>query len=157
MLKLNKLADYATVVLSTMAAAPAERHNAQSLSERTQVPAPTVAKLLKALTRGGLVQSSRGLHGGYRLSRAPQTISVADVVRALEGPIAFTDCATHGSGCGLAQGCRSRNSFRLIDAAIQQALEAVTLDQMARPVVTEVPVPFPLSAGRRALSARPSS
>jgi FeS assembly SUF system regulator len=157
MLKLNKLADYATVVLSTMAAAPADRHNGQSLSERTQIPAPTVAKLLKALTRGGLVHSSRGLHGGYRLARAPSEISVADVVRALEGPIAFTDCATHGSGCGLARGCRSRSSFRLIDAAIQQALEAVTLDQMARPVATEVPVLFHPPAGRRALSARPSS
>lgn len=142
MLKLNKLADYATVVLASMAADPARRFNGQQLSDMTHLPAPTVAKLLKALNRGGLLHSTRGQHGGYQLARKPAQISVADVVRALEGPIALTDCAQHGGGCDLSNTCRSRNSFRLIDDAIQQALAAVTLDQMVGPPPREIALTF---------------
>jgi FeS assembly SUF system regulator len=127
MLKLNKLADYATVLLTSMASAPAEVCNGQALSQRTHIPAPTVAKVLKALTRGGLVRSSRGLHGGYQLARPAHRITVAEIVQALEGPIAITDCAVHGTGCEIADGCRSRKAFRLIDSAIREALAAVTL------------------------------
>ena len=80
MLKLNKLADYATVVLTALATAPTRLLNGQALSAQTQIPAPTVAKVLKALTRGGLVTSSRGPHGGYQLAHAPEAITVSDVV-----------------------------------------------------------------------------
>jgi FeS assembly SUF system regulator len=139
-LRLNKLADYATVVLSAMAGAPARVVNGPQLAQETHLPAPTVAKVLKRLTREGLVESTRGLHGGYRLARDPAGISIADIVRAVEGPIALTDCATHGSGCTLSRGCRPRASFRLIDSAIQRALEAVTLDQMATPPTPDMPV-----------------
>lgn len=139
-LKLNKLADYATVVLSAMAGAPARVSNGPLLAAETHLPAPTVAKILKRLARVGLLESTRGLHGGYRLARDPADISIADIVRAVEGPIALTDCATHGSGCTLSRDCRSHASFRLIDSAIQRALEAVTLDQMAQPSAHEVPV-----------------
>lgn len=142
MLKLNKLADYATVLLATMAAAPERQFSGAQLSEQTGLPATTVAKLLKTLVRGGILCSTRGAGGGYRLSRPPRRISVADVVVALDGPVALTDCAPHGSGCAHAPGCRSRNSFRLIDQAIRHALEAVTLDQMARPGPAEAPLHF---------------
>lgn len=131
MFKLNKLADYATVLLAIMAAEPARLYNGQELSTRSHLPAPTVAKLLKQLTRGGLLESLRGAHGGYRLTRAPARISVADIIRALEGPIAVTDCSVHGHGCGISRTCGSRNTFRLIDRAIRDALEAVSLADMA--------------------------
>lgn len=140
MLRLNKLADYATVVLTAMAGSPTRMANGPQLAQETHLPAPTVAKVLKRLAREGLVESSRGLHGGYRLARDPADISIADIVRAVEGPIALTDCATHGGGCTLARGCRPRDSFRLIDSAIQRALEAVTLDQMALPPAPDMPV-----------------
>ena len=131
MLKLGKLTDYATVLLAAMAAEPERLHAALELSGRTQVAAPTVSKLLKQLQKGGLVQSVRGAHGGYRLQRAPAAITVADVIRALEGPIAVTDCATHDGGCAIEAGCAARAPFRLINAALTQALEAVTLADMA--------------------------
>jgi FeS assembly SUF system regulator len=152
-LKLGKLTDYATVLLAAMAVEPERLHAALELSGRTSVAAPTVAKLLKQLQRGGLVQSVRGAHGGYRLLRAPAQVTVADVIRALEGPIAVTDCAVHDGGCAIEVGCAARAPFRLINAAVIQALEAVTLADMAaslnaaprRPAevsMTEVPIFF---------------
>lgn len=130
MLKLGKLTDYATVLLASMAASPERLHAAQDLAQRTAIAAPTVAKLMKQLQQGGLVASSRGAKGGYRLTRAPAQVTVADVIRALEGPIALTDCAAHGV-CALEDGCGAKAPFRLINAAITQALEAVTLADMA--------------------------
>lgn len=130
MLKLGKLTDYATVLVAAMAAAPERLHAAQELSRSTAVAAPTVAKLMKQLQQGGLVASSRGAKGGYRLLKAPTQVTVADVIRALEGPIALTDCAVHGA-CALEDGCGAKAPFRLINAAITQALEAVTLADMA--------------------------
>lgn len=150
MLKLGKLTDYATVLLAAMASTPERVHAAQELASRTSVAAPTVAKLLKQLQRGGLVLSVRGAQGGYRLVRAPATITVADVIRALDGPIAVTDCAVHDGGCAIEVGCAARAPFRLINAAITQALQAVTLADMAASLnplarkAIEVPE-FPLS------------
>lgn len=148
MLKLGKLTDYATVLLAAMAAAPERLHAAQDLAQRTAVAAPTVAKLMKLLQRGQLVESVRGAKGGYRLLRAPEAITVADVIRALEGPIAVTDCAVHGS-CALEAGCGAKAPFLLINAAVTQALEAVSLADMAAslaPAAGRVPAAqeFPL-------------
>ena len=131
MLKLGKLTDYATVLLAAMAAQPGRVHAAFELAGRTHVSLPTVSKLLKQLQKGGLVVSTRGAHGGYTLARSPETVTVADVIRALEGPIAVTDCAVHDGGCAIEVGCAARAPFRLINVAIRQALEAVTLADMA--------------------------
>lgn len=145
MLKLSKLADYATVLM-TLIAVDAERvHTGQELAERSGVPAPTVAKLLKVLARGGLLQSLRGAHGGYRLALPAMQISVADIISALEGPIGVTECASHPGGCTLESDCTTRANWRLINSAIRQALEAVTLAQMATPAArasSEHPLTF---------------
>lgn len=133
MLKLAKLTDYGTLLMTTLARAPGCVRNAQELSALSHVAAPTVAKLLKRLVRSGLVESTRGAHGGYRLARAPESITVAEVVDALEGPIAITACATHGGGCTIEGSCAARSNWRLIDQAVRQALAAVTLAQMAAP------------------------
>jgi FeS assembly SUF system regulator len=150
MLKLSKLADYGTMLMTAMAAEPERVHNGHELSERTHVPAPTVAKLLKTLALGGLLESQRGAHGGYRLSRSPEKITIADVIRALEGPIAVTECAQHGSGCGIETTCSTRANWRLINTVIRQALEAVTLAHMAAPIRRqEMPLHFHRSAAVR--------
>ncbi len=133
MLKIAKLTDYGTLVMTTLALEPAVWLNAQELAARAHVAAPTVAKLLKLLVKGGLVESIRGAHGGYRLARSAETITVADIVAALEGPIAITACAQHGGGCMIEGSCTSRSNWRLIDEAVRQALSAVTLAQMATP------------------------
>lgn len=131
MLKLGKLTDYGTVVMSTLAAEPEVLRNAQDLAARTRIAAPTVSKLLKILAKGGLVESVRGAHGGYRLTRTPAAITIADIIGALEGPISVTRCAVHTGNCSLESNCGTRTNWRLINTAIRQALEAVTLAQMA--------------------------
>ena len=93
MMRIGKLTDYATVILATLANERSRLLNAGTLAERTHIAAPTVAKLLKQLHRAGLVDSTRGTHGGYQLSRPPDAISAAAILDALEGPIALTDCS----------------------------------------------------------------
>jgi FeS assembly SUF system regulator len=135
MLKLSKLTDYGTLVMTVLAAQPDTMRTAAELAARTHLGAPTVAKLLKRLARGGLVESIRGAHGGYRLGRAPEQITVADIVRVLEGgPIGITECAVHSGGCGIESSCSARANWRLINSAVRHALEAVTLAQMAAPM-----------------------
>jgi FeS assembly SUF system regulator len=133
MLKLGKLADYATALMTAMASAPSQVHTAQGLADRTHVSAPTAAKLLKLLTKGGLVESLRGAHGGYRLSRSPERITVAEIISAVEGPIAVTECSEDHSGCSMESSCATKTNWRLINRAIFEALQAVTLAQMAAP------------------------
>jgi len=134
MFKLGKLTDYGTVVMTALAAKPDALRNAHELAAETHVAAPTVSKLLKQLAKYGLVESIRGAHGGYRLARRPEQITVADVVSALEGPIALTQCAIHDGGCTIEPHCGVRGNWRLINTAIRQALESVTLAQMAEPL-----------------------
>lgn len=134
MFKLGKLTDYGTVVMTALAARPDALRNAHDLAAETHVAAPTVSKLLKQLVKSGLIESIRGAHGGYRLARKPEQITVADVVSALEGPIALTQCAVHDGGCSIESHCGVRGNWRLINTAIRQALESVTLAQMAEPM-----------------------
>lgn len=132
MFKLGKLTDYGTVLMTALARQPEALRNAQDLAVQTHLALPTVAKLLRQLARAGLVESHRGALGGYRLARAPDRISVADIVCALEGPIALTECSVH-SGCGIEAHCDVKSHWRVINDAIRTALDAVTLAQMAHP------------------------
>lgn len=142
MLKLGKLTDYAIVVMTALAATPEASRSAHELARETAVSEPTVGKVLKQLSKAGLVQASRGASGGYRLARAPSELTIADVVRAMEGPIGLTECSLHGSDCALESSCGVRGNWKLISEAIRQALSAVTLAQMAAPM-TRLPVPRP--------------
>ena len=145
MLKLSKLTDYATVLMTALAADPARLHSAHELADRTHVAEPTVAKLLKQLTRGGLVESLRGAQGGYRLARPAGKITMADIIAVLEGPIALTQCSVHKGGCAIEPHCGVRSNWRLINSAIRAALEAVTLAEMTMPLRRSHPE-FPLIA-----------
>ena len=143
MFKVGKLTDYGTLLMTAMAVDADTLKSAQELSARTHVAAPTVAKLLKQLCKSGLVESVRGAHGGYRLARPAAIISVADVMTAIEGPIALTQCESRNGHCGIQGHCGVRANWRLIGVAIRQALEAVTLEQMAAPMR---PGAFPLQS-----------
>lgn len=134
MLRLSKLTDYGTVVMTALARHPREQRNAAELAAHTHVAAPTVRKLLKRLTHAGLVESSRGARGGYRLARAPEEISVADVIAALEGPLGLTECALHDGLCGIESECSLRGNWRIINRAIRRALTELSLAEMTEPV-----------------------
>jgi FeS assembly SUF system regulator len=146
MIRMSKLTDYAIVILAHLARGEATL-TAQALSARSRVPLPTVSKLCKELSRAGLLQSHRGRHGGYSLTRAPELISVAEVVEALEGPISLTECASPGAEpCGFEPSCIARGTWDPVSRAVQSALRALPLSEIG-----------PFRLGRGAPAATPPS
>jgi FeS assembly SUF system regulator len=133
MLRVSKLTDYATVVLTCLVAAGDGVQSAQCLAERARLEVPTVSKLLKQLGQAGLVVSSRGINGGYRLARPPERISIADIVTAMEGPIGMTECSATAGSCGHETHCGVRVNWQRINVAIADALASVSLADMVKP------------------------
>jgi FeS assembly SUF system regulator len=131
MLRIGKLTDYATVILATLAADRARLLNASTLAERTHIAAPTVSKLLKQLHRAGLVNSTRGTHGGYQLARDPEQISAASILDALEGPIALTECSAGSGQCGIEHTCSVGRTWQRLSVAIRRSLSEISLAQLA--------------------------
>lgn len=140
MLRLTNLADYSVVVMTAAARSPDCSLSAAAVAVRTGIPAPTVAKVMGLLKRAGLLASSRGVAGGFRLARATTAISVADIVEAVDGPIALTSCQ-HGaaksdvSACALEGSCAVRPHWGPINHAVRAALDAVSLADLAGPLV----------------------
>jgi len=131
MIKLSKLTDYAVVVLAEMAQASGTLSTASSLAVKTTLPEPTVAKVLKLLAKGGVILSTRGVNGGYKLSRPPEEISIAMVVDALEGPVALTACVDGSEECCAHSGaCPVKGKWNPVNIAMKSALENVSLAQM---------------------------
>ena len=133
MLRVTKLTDYATVVLTVLASEPDAVASAAGLAERAGLEAPTVAKLLKPLAQAGLVEAFRGTNGGYRLARAPGDISLVEIVEAMEGPLGMTECSVHAGSCGIEQSCGVRANWRRINDVVADALRGVSLAQMLAP------------------------
>jgi len=135
MFRLNRLTDYGVVVMSQMAHRGKAVSTATQIAETTGVPLPTVAKLLNALARAELVTSHRGAAGGYRLSRAAEEVTVAEIIQALEGPIALTACVEGSENhCDVASLCPMCGNWEQVNRAIRQALGEVTLADMMPPV-----------------------
>lgn len=131
MLRISKLTDYATVILASLMTGALT--SAAELAERTHIGLPTVSKLLKELQHAGLVDSVRGARGGYRLARAPALISAADIIDAVEGPVALTECAGDHSRCDIESTCQVGRSWQRISLSIRQALADLSLsDLLAR-------------------------
>jgi len=141
MLRIAKLTDYATVLMVRLACEPARCFSAAQLADELGVPQPTAAKLLKRLLQSHLLTSVRGAGGGYTLAHAPHAISVADVVKAIEGPVALTECARGQGNCSLERDCATRANWQLISRAVQVGLEAVSLADMARPRTKTIRMP----------------
>lgn len=134
MIRLTNLADYAVVVMTAAARSPDGRLSAAKVAAATAIPAPTVAKLMGTLARAGLLQASRGVAGGFALARPAAAISVADVVEAVDGPIALTSCVTADShDCAITGHCGVRGHWGPINNAVRAALAAVSLADLARP------------------------
>lgn len=139
-MRLSSLADYA-VVLMTAAARhcghaaldaagkrKAWRSNARALSEETGIPLPTAQKLVSKLSSAGLIESVRGAGGGFRLARPPAAISMADIIEAVEGPMAMTSCADETRhDCALEADCHVKPHMMHVNSAVRGALGGVTL------------------------------
>jgi FeS assembly SUF system regulator len=151
MIRLSRLSDYAVLLLTLMARGDDEEiHTAQELSQNTRLPAPTVSKILATLAKGDILESVRGRQGGYRLAQTPASVSVEDIIAAVDGPIALTLCVEHGPGnCDVEQFCPSSMHWHRINTAIRRALGDVTLADLLAPAV------FP-DAGKRDESNKPT-
>ena len=131
MLKLSKLADYAVVIISCLENHTGELVSASILAQDTRLPEPTVAKVLKLLAAADIVKSTRGVKGGYSLSRNVADISIKDVIVALDGPIALTACVEDsGEGCDFAPTCAMHGRWNRVNTAIKTALENVSIANM---------------------------
>ncbi|NIJ09177.1 FeS assembly SUF system regulator [Sphingomonas vulcanisoli] len=149
-MRLSNLADYAVVLLCAAARAGEVRLNATCLAAETGVPLPTAQKLIGKLSGAGLLVSARGGNGGFRLARTPAQITLADIVEAVEGPIALTACVEAGrQDCGLDHHCQVKPHWDVVNDAMRGALASVTLAQLA------TPTPFvPSAVEGRAPSAK---
>lgn len=131
MMRMSKLADYGTVVMAQMAREPARLQSAAEIAAETRLPVPTVSKVLKLLANRDLVVAQRGKRGGYRLSRRPAQISVAEIIDAVDGPFGLTECGARPGLCAQEPFCALRGNWRRVSQAVRRALEAITLDEMA--------------------------
>jgi len=136
MIRLTRISDYGIVLMTQLAVgrdhAP---RNARQVATAAGLPLPVVRKILKVLTREGLLASHRGSRGGYSLARSPEQISAAEMIAALDGPIGLTECAVHPGQCEQEPSCHVREPWKRINAVVHNALSSVTLAELAQPAL----------------------
>lgn len=134
MIKISKMADYGVLTMSHMARQPHALYTAGQLAETTDLNLPTVTKVLKALSRSGVLVSSRGVGGGYALARAATCITLADIVEAIDGPVKLTACAhepKNCSACRLHDNCSLQDCWYRLNTKVRDALASVSLMELA--------------------------
>lgn len=153
MLRVSKVIDYGTLVLTHMASDPQRVFSAADLAATLGLGQPVVSKVLKALTQPGIVKSTRGARGGYALGRAARDISIADIIDALdEQPFGLTECTATPGACSVEAGCNIRSNWQHINALVRKTLEQVSIADMVRPTAT-----IEFVSGRRSTSKPPAS
>ena len=131
MIKLSNLADYAVLLMSTIASRPGDLHTAASLNVETRVPLPTVSKILSKVAKAGLLQSHRGVGGGFSLNLEREDMSIADVIEAVDGPVQLTNCLSEeDASCDYVPVCTTRSKWDKINTAVYEALNNVPLSAM---------------------------
>lgn len=147
MLRVSKLTDYATVILTHIAHQPDTVHAASDITVETGITLPTVSKILKLLAKNGILISRRGAKGGYVLAKKTNETHVAEIIVAIEGPISMTECTTDESSCEQESSCEIKANWNLINRAVYTALKAVTLADLLAPVSQQaVAISWPLVA-----------
>jgi len=159
-MRLSSLTDYAVVMLAAAArrCGGAARLNATLLAEETGLPLPTVQKLVSKLSAAGLIESARGTGGGFRLSRPPSAITLAEIVEAIEGPIALTACVEPSAHeCAIEGDCRVKPHWNVVNGAVRGALANVSLASLSSPVpLMGAPVPVAIETLGDTPSPNPS-
>jgi FeS assembly SUF system regulator len=130
MIRISRMADYALLVVFKMRSFD-ELITLSRLCELTNLSLPTIRKLMRALTQSNVVKSVRGSRGGYKLSSQPDQTSIAEVIEAIDGPIALTECAkSNGGDCQIANTCELKENWNIVNRLISDALHNVTIDAM---------------------------
>ena len=134
MIRITREADYGILLMTYLAQTDGQAYSAAALAQQRRLPLPMVSKILKTLARAGLLVSQRGAQGGYSLARPPAAITAADIIGALEGPIAITECSgDHHDGCSRLEHCEVSGHWPRINQAINVALQSISLLEMSRP------------------------
>jgi FeS assembly SUF system regulator len=137
MLRITRLTDYATVILSHMAQAPERLYSAKTLAEELSsngaaLGGATVSKVLKILSGHHIVLSTRGAEGGYKLAKPAHELTVTEIIEAIEGPLAITECALSTHQCGQSKGCGVQTHWQKINQIIVKALDQMTLADLVQ-------------------------
>lgn len=138
MLKFSKKIDYGLILLSKLCYEPAPA-SAREMAESHHLPQPMVANILKALTAGGILTSTRGAQGGYVLARSPRVITLAQVIDALEGPFSLVDCVADNDNCDLTDSCPTHSPLQAVHLKFQAFMENLTLGEI---LAGETPLSF---------------
>lgn len=143
MLRISKIADYGTKIMLAMAESQHRLYAATELAELTHISLPTVSKVLKLLLKGNLLISQRGSQGGYQLAKAPQEITLAQIVRILDGDIAMTECEQRIGCCQIEDSCNVKDNWSVISNIIVDVLQNISLAQMSKPIQSnDIPLKF---------------
>ena len=135
MIKISKMADYSIVILSCfVASVKGDILSANDISNKTSLPLPTVSKILKLLVKGNILVSHRGVQGGYSLERYADEVTVGEVVKSIDGPIALTACVDDTDDCSVEPVCPMSGGWDTLNAKINQAFEEVKLSEIAAPI-----------------------
>jgi len=138
-LRLSKMTDYGVLLMSELAKDATAVQRAPDLSTITHIPQTTVRKVMTALIQANMVESVRGVNGGYRLQRTPESITVRELIQCLEGYVALTDCEISGEkACGQSDVCGTRKNWLKINQAMRDALQNITLKDMVNDGFTPI-------------------
>ena len=153
MLRVSKIIDYGTLVLTHMASDPQRIFSAADLAATLGLGQPVVSKVLKTLAQHEIVKSTRGARGGYALSRPADDISIADIIDALdEQPFGLTECTATPGTCSVEADCNIRSNWHRINAIVRRTLEQVSIADMVNPTT-----PIEFIPGRRSSSNPPAN
>lgn len=130
MIRISKMTDYALVILAFLTKDPDQFVQTSDIAHNTKVNKPTTAKVLKLLAKHGLLESYRGATGGYKLTKLPEQISVAEIIQILEGPMAIMDCTLGKEYCALSPSCTINAPWNKINTVIYQALDTIKLSDL---------------------------
>jgi len=130
LIRINKLTDYAMLLLARMASDPARLHSAQQLASLSALETPTVSKVLKLLNQAELLESVRGARGGYRLARCADDISILDIISAIEGPFAMVECSIAPGRCDHEANCGYKGNWQVIENEIRRLLARLSISDM---------------------------
>ena len=141
MLKVSRLADYAVSIMCTLAK-QSEHCSANEIAVMTKMTKTTVSKVLKLLTRHGLICSTRGAQGGYSLAHQAEEITLEAIVSAVDGPVALTECSTVEKNCSVLACCEHRSNWQTINQLVTSVLSNFTLAEMMKPIKPNISAKF---------------
>lgn len=147
MLRMSRMADYGTVVMSYLARTPDQVCQAADVADAVHIALPTVSKILKMLARAQLLRSYRGVQGGYCLARPAAEISVAQIIDAMDGPIALTECDDGKTGnCSIETHCEIRGNWQRVSQVVRGSLARLSLAELAKPAPKPITLTRPMMA-----------